>query len=153
MSQIWMNGEFVDSDQAVVSVYDHGLLYGDGCFEGIRIYNGRILKLKSHVKRMFESAEAIRLKPPYSIDEVEQAVRETVARNNQQYGYIRLVFRRGKGTLGLNPFLFPTPTLFVIVEDIKLYDDEMYANGMSIITANRPRLPIQCIDPKNKRLN
>ena len=153
MSQIWMNGEFVDSDQAVVSVYDHGLLYGDGCFEGIRIYNGRILKLKSHVKRMFESAEAIRLTPPYSIDEVEQAVRETVARNNQQYGYIRLVFTRGKGTLGLNPFLCPTPTVFVIVEDIKLYDDEMYANGMSIITANRPRVPIQCLDPKIKSLN
>ncbi len=153
MSTIWMNGEFVDSDSAVVSVYDHGLLYGDGCFEGIRIYNGRILKLKSHIKRMFDSASSIRLTPPYSFEEVEQAVRDTVAKNNQQYGYIRLVFTRGKGTLGLNPFLCPTPTVFVIVEDIKLYDDEMYERGMSIITSERPRVPIRCLDPKVKSLN
>jgi branched-chain amino acid aminotransferase len=101
MSKIWIDGQFVESTEASVSVFDHGLLYGDGCFEGIRIYNGRILKLRSHIVRMFESAAAIRLQPGYSIDEIEEVVRETVKINNQKDGYIRpllllnaLVFQR-----------------------------------------------------------
>ena len=153
MPKIWINGEFVDSSEATVSVFDHGLLYGDGCFEGIRIYNGRIFKLHSHIKRMFESAAAIRLHPGYSIDEIEIAIRETVKLNERQNGYIRLVFTRGKGTLGLNPFLCPEATVFIIVEKIKLYTDEMYKDGMSIIVAERPRVPSQCLDPKVKSLN
>ena len=148
-----MNGEFVDSETASVSVYDHGLLYGDGCFEGIRIYNNRIFKLKSHLKRMFESADAIRLVCPYTSDEIEKAIRDTVAKNNQIDGYIRLVFTRGKGTLGLNPFLCPRPNVFIIAEKIKLYEDDMYENGMSIIVSNRPRVPISCLDPQVKSLN
>ena len=99
MSKIWIDGKFVESSKAHVSVFDHGLLYGDGCFEGIRVYNGRILKLRSHIVRMFESAAAIRLQPGHSIDEMEEIVRETVAINDQKDGYIRLVFTRGKGTL------------------------------------------------------
>ena len=153
MSKIWIDGQFVDSQDAQVSVFDHGLLYGDGCFEGIRVYNNRIFKLRSHLKRMFESAEAIRLQPGYSIDELEEIVRESVRENAQQDGYIRLVFTRGKGTLGLNPFLCPTATVFVIVEKIKLYPDEMYDDGMSIVVAKRPRVPAQCLDPKVKSLN
>jgi len=153
MSKIWLNGEFVESEDAQVSVFDHGLLYGDGCFEGIRVYNNRIFKLRSHLKRMFESAQAIRLQPGCSIDELEEIVRETVRVNNQSDGYIRLVFTRGKGTLGLNPFLCPTATVFVIVESIKLYPDEMYEDGMSIIVAERPRVPAHCLDPKVKSLN
>ncbi|HIN09215.1 MAG TPA: branched-chain-amino-acid transaminase [Phycisphaerales bacterium] len=153
MSKIWINGKFVASSEAKVSVFDHGLLYGDGCFEGIRIYNGRIFKLLSHVKRMFESASAIRLQPGYSMEEIESAIRETVKINNRQNGYIRLVFTRGTGTLGLNPFLCPVATVFIIVEKIKLYTDEMYENGMSIIVAERPRIPMQCLDPKVKSLN
>ena len=153
MSKIWIDGKFVDSSKANVSVFDHGLLYGDGCFEGIRIYNGRILKLRSHIVRMFESAAAIRLQPGHSIDEMEEIVRETVAINEQKDGYIRLVFTRGKGTLGLNPFLCPTATVFVIVESIKLYPDEMYDDGMSIIVAKRPRVPKECLDPQVKSLN
>ena len=144
MSKIWIDGKIVDSSEAKVSVFDHGLLYGDGCFEGIRIYNGRIFKLRSHIKRMFESATAIRLQPGCSIEEIEHAIREIVKINECQNGYIRLVFTRGKGTLGLNPFLCPTATVFIIVEKIKLYTDEMYEEGMSIIVANRPRIPTQC---------
>ena len=153
MSKIWLNGSFVDSQDAQVSVFDHGLLYGDGCFEGIRVYNGKIFKLRSHIKRMYESAEAIRLQPGYSIDELEEHVRATVKINNQQDGYIRLVFTRGLGTLGLNPFQCPTATVFIIVEKIKLYTDEMYEEGMSIIVAKRPRVPMRCLDPKVKSLN
>ena len=153
MSKIWIDGKIVDSSEATVSVFDHGLLYGDGCFEGIRIYNGRIFKLRSHIKRIFESATAIRLQPGYSIEEIEHAIREIVKINECQNGYIRLVFTRGKGTLGLNPFLCPTATVFIIVEKIKLYTDEMYEEGMSIIVANRPRIPTHCLDPKVKSLN
>lgn len=153
MSKIWIDGKFVDSSEATISVFDHGLLYGDGCFEGIRIYNGRIFKLRSHVKRIFESAAAIRLQPGYSIEEIEHAIRETVKVNSRQNGYIRLVFTRGIGTLGLNPFLCPSATVFIIVEKIKLYTDEMYDEGMSIIVAERPRVPIECLDPKVKSLN
>jgi branched-chain amino acid aminotransferase len=153
MSKIWIDGNFVESSEANVSVFDHGLLYGDGCFEGIRIYNGRILKLRSHIVRMFKSAAAIRLQPQHSIDEMEEIVRETVAINEQKDGYIRLVFTRGKGTLGLNPFLCPTPTVFVIVEKIKLYPTEMYEDGMSIVVAKRPRVPKECLDPQVKSLN
>jgi len=153
MSKIWIDGKFVESSKAHVSVFDHGLLYGDGCFEGIRVYNGRILKLRSHIVRMFESAAAIRLQPGHSIDEMEEIVRETVAINDQKDGYIRLVFTRGKGTLGLNPFLCPTATVFVIVESIKLYPDEMYEDGMSIIVAKRPRIPAECLSPQVKSLN
>ncbi len=153
MSKIWLDGTFVDSQDAQVSVFDHGLLYGDGCFEGIRVYNGRIFKLRSHLKRMFDSAQALRLQPGYSIDELEEIVRESVNVNEQQNGYIRLVFTRGKGTLGLNPFQCPTATVFVIVENIKLYPDEMYEDGMSIIVAKRPRVPARCLDPQVKSLN
>jgi branched-chain amino acid aminotransferase len=153
MSKIWIDGKFAESSRAHVSVFDHGLLYGDGCFEGIRIYNGRILKLRSHIVRMFESAAAIRLQPGHTIDEMEEIVRETVAINEQKDGYIRLVFTRGKGTLGLNPFLCPTATVFVIVENIQLYPNEMYEDGMSIIVANRPRVPKECLDPQVKSLN
>ncbi|MDP6542282.1 MAG: branched-chain-amino-acid transaminase [Phycisphaerales bacterium] len=152
-TKIWMDGEFVPTDGASISVFDHGLLYGDGCFEGIRVYNGRILKLRSHVERIFESAAAIRLQPGYCIEEIEEAIRETVAVNDRQDGYIRLVFTRGKGTLGLNPFLCPKATVFIIAEKIKLYPDEMYDEGMSIIVAKRPRVPIACLDPQVKSLN
>ena len=153
MPKIWINGAFVDSSEASVSVFDHGLLYGDGCFEGIRIYNGRIFKLQSHLRRMFDSAQAIRLNPGYSIEEIESAVRETVELNKQLNGYIRLVFTRGTGTLGLNPFLCPTPTIFIIANDISLYADELYEQGMPIIVAKRPRVPIECLNPAVKSLN
>lgn len=102
---------------------------------------------------MFKSAAAIRLQPQHTIEEMEEIVREAVAVNEQKDGYIRLVFTRGKGTLGLNPFLCPTPSVFVIVEKIKLYPTEMYEEGMSIVVAKRPRIPVACLDPQVKSLN
>ncbi|MEE2895188.1 MAG: branched-chain-amino-acid transaminase [Planctomycetota bacterium] len=153
MSQVWMDGKLVPKSEAMVSVYDHGLLYGDGCFEGIRAYGGRILKLKSHLARMFESASLIRLNPAYDVDELEDAIRETLAANELSDAYIRLIFTRGVGTLGLHPFRCPTPGTIVIADKIQLYPEELYEEGMKVIVADRPRIPIPCLDPRIKSLN
>ncbi|MDG2053751.1 MAG: branched-chain-amino-acid transaminase [Phycisphaerales bacterium] len=151
--KIWLDGEFLDHEKAVVSVFDHGLLYGDGCFEGIRIYNGRIFKLRTHLERMFRSAELLRLKSPYTIDEIEAACRESVVVNEIANGYIRLVFTRGVGGLGLNPFLCDKPTVFIISDSIQLYPAEMYETGLRVVMAERRRFPINCLDPSIKSLN
>lgn len=148
-----MDGKLVPKSEAVVSVFDHGLLYGDGCFEGIRAYGGRILKLKSHLARMYESASLIRLNPAYDVDEVEDAVRATLEANGLEDAYIRLIFTRGVGTLGLHPFKCPTPGTIVIADKIQLYPEELYDNGMHVIVAKRPRIPIPCLDPRIKSLN
>ncbi len=148
-----MDGKLVPKSEAVVSVFDHGLLYGDGCFEGIRAYGGRILKLKSHLARMYESASLIRLNPAYDVDEVEDAVRATLEANGLEDAYIRLIFTRGVGTLGLHPFRCPTPGTIVIADKIQLYPEELYENGMHVIVAQRPRIPIPCLDPRIKSLN
>ncbi|MCP4833994.1 MAG: branched-chain-amino-acid transaminase [Phycisphaera sp.] len=153
MSHIWMDGKLVPKSEAVVSVYDHGLLYGDGCFEGIRAYGGRILKLKSHIARMYESASLIRLNPAFVGDEIEAAIRETLAANELEDAYIRLIFTRGVGTLGLHPFRCPTPGTIIIADRIQLYPEELYEQGMKVIVANRPRIPIPCLDPRIKSLN
>jgi branched-chain amino acid aminotransferase len=136
-----------------VSVYDHGLLYGDGCFEGIRAYGGRVFKLRSHLERLFESAAKIRLTPPYSAGELEAAVRETIAANDLPDGYIRLVLTRGAGTLGLHPFRCPLPATIIITDTIQLYPPELYDRGMRVIVAKRPRIPVACLDPAIKSLN
>ncbi len=153
MSKVWINGEIVDKDQAVISVYDKGVLYGDGCFEGIRAYNGRLFKIKSHLKRLYESASSIHLEPPCSIDEFEQAIRDTLAASGLTDAYIRPVFTRGPGTLGLNPFLCKKPTAFAIVDTIQIYPPELYASGMPVIIAALARIPIQCLDPAVKSCN
>jgi branched-chain amino acid aminotransferase len=151
--KVWLDGHLVDKQHAVVPVYDHGLLYGDGVFEGIRVYNGRIFKLKSHLERLAASAHAIHLTLHYTIREIEQAVRETVAANNMKDAYIRLVVTRGAGPLGLNPFTCPKPATIVICDRISLYPPEMYDNGMPVIVAKRPRIPVECLDPSIKSLN
>ena len=151
--KVWLNGSIVPQDQALISVFDHGLLYGDGCFEGIRLYNGRILKLMSHLDRMYSSAEKIRLKPSYSKEQVAAAIRETIKANNLNDAYIRLIFTRGVGTLGLHPFRCPDPGTIIIVDAIKLYPQELYDQGMRVIVAERPRIPIECLDPAIKSLN
>ena len=153
MSHIWMDGKLVPKSEAVVSVYDHGLLYGDGCFEGIRAYRGRILKLKSHIARMYESASLIRLNPAFDVDEIEDAIRETLVANELEDAYIRLIFTRGVGTLGLHPFRCPTPGTIIIADKIQLYPEELYEQGMKVIVAQRPRIPIPCLDPRIKSLN
>ena len=151
--EIWLDGQWVDPSNAVVSVFDHGLLYGDGCFEGIRIYNGRIFKLRTHLERIYDSARRIRLDPAYDIETIEAATREAVHRNELTNGYIRIVFTRGRGTLGLHPFKCLRSSAFIIAADISLYPEEMYVEGMPVIVAKRPRVPIDCLDPKIKSLN
>ncbi len=137
----------------MVSVFDHGLLYGDGCFEGIRAYNGRIFKLRSHLERMYESADRLRLTPAYPIDVIDAAVREAMQVNELSDAYIRLVFTRGVGTLGLNPFQCPKAGTVIIADTIALYPEELYETGLAVIVANRPRIPIPCLDPAVKSLN
>ncbi len=153
MKKVWLNGELVDQEKATVSVFDHGLLYGDGCFEGIRMYNGRILKLGAHLRRMYQSAEKLRLKPAYDPETIDRAIRETIAANGLNDAYIRLIFTRGAGTLGLHPFKCPTPGTIIIADTIQLYPEELYENGMKVVVAERPRIPIRCLDPSVKSLN
>src|SRR5688572_23595784 len=153
MGKVWIDGKLVEQDQAKVSVYDHGLLYGDGCFEGIRSYNGRILKLQSHLRRMYSSAERIRLKPAYSPEQIGQAIRQTLQANGMNDAYIRLIFTRGVGTLGLHPFRCPVPGTIIITDKIQLYPPELYESGMKVIVAQRRRIPIACLDPAIKSLN
>ena len=151
--KIWIDGKLVPAEDARVSVMDHGLLYGDGCFEGIRIYNGRIFKLHAHLRRMWASASELRLEPPYSHEEIEQAIRETVKVNGLTDGYIRLVFTRGVGTLGLHPFKCPRASCFIVADAIALYPQELYDDGMHIIVAKHRRVPVECLDPAIKSLN
>ncbi|MFG0257919.1 MAG: branched-chain-amino-acid transaminase [Phycisphaerales bacterium JB043] len=151
--QVWIDGDLKPSEEASVSVFDHCLLYGDGVFEGIRAYNGRVFKLRSHLKRLMRSADSIRLKVPYSIDELAGIIRETLDANEIMDGYIRLVVTRGVGTLGLHPFKCPTPTVICITDTIELYPPEMYEEGMPIIVAERPRIPVECLDPRIKSCN
>ena len=153
MLKIWIDGQLVDEDQAKVSVFDHGLLYGDGVFEGIRVYNHRILKLDSHLKRMYRSCDRIFLKPSYTIEEIEQATRQTVKVNKLKDAYIRMVFTRGFGDLGLDPRKCPRPCHIIIADKIQLYPPELYATGIPVVVAERPRLPIKCLDPSVKSLN
>jgi branched-chain amino acid aminotransferase len=151
--KIWMNGEFVNRSDAKISVFDHGVLYGDGCFEGIRAYGGRIFKLASHLRRMYESAAMIRLTPQYTKEQIDKAIRDTVKANGLSDAYIRLVFTRGVGDLGLHPFHCPTPMCFVIADKIALYPQELYDTGLAVIVADRPRIPRACLDPAIKSLN
>ena len=151
--QVWIDGSFVDRDQASISVFDHGLLYGDGCFEGIRIYNGRIFKLQSHLNRLYDSARRIRLEPYYDIETLGAMTREAVERNGLTNGYIRIVLTRGVGTLGLHPFKCERSSAIIIADDISLYPESMYTEGMPVVVAKRPRVPVDCLDPQIKSLN
>ena len=150
---VYVNGEFYKKDEAVVSVFDHGYLYGDGVFEGIRIYNGRIFRHKEHIDRLYCAAKAILLEIPVSKEEMLEAMCETVRKNNLQDGYMRLVVSRGKGDLGLSPTNCEKPTVVIIVDNIKLYSDEMYKKGMKVVTAATRRNNPAALDPQIKSLN
>ena len=152
---VYVNGELLPKNRAAVNVFDHGLLYGDGVFEGIRVYRGRIFKLGQHLDRLYECAGRIRidLEKHVSRDEMARILRRTVEANELIEGYIRLVVTRGVGTLGLNPFLCPEPGVICIADQIRLYTTEMYENGMRVIVAERPKTPIECLDPRIKSLN
>ena len=139
MQYIYLNGEFVESDNAKVSVFDHGVLYGDGVFEGIRAYSGRVFRLKEHIDRIFAAAKAIALDIPMSKAELAEVVKKTCAVNNLKDCYIRLVITRGKGDLGLSPTNCAKPTVFCIAAGIKLYTAEQYEKGMAVITSVQRR--------------
>ena len=150
---VYINGEFVPKSKATVSVFDHGFLYGDGIFEGIRVYNGRIFKLKAHLVRLYESAKTIMLNIPLTIDEMERNVIETVRRTGFRDAYIRLVVSRGVGDLGLDPQKCYRPSVIIIVDHIQLYPEELYLNGLPTATVSTTRNPSDSLNPKIKSLN
>jgi len=151
--KVWLNGELVEKAEAKLSVFDHGVLYGDGVFEGIRVYDGKVFQCEAHIERLFNSAREIRLAIPYTKQEIAEAVRETLEANDVADGYVRLVVTRGEGTLGLNPFKCPAPTVFVIADQIVLYPQEMYAKGMAVIIARTARTSARMLKPSIKSLN
>jgi branched-chain amino acid aminotransferase len=150
---IYLNGKLVPREEANVSVFDHGVLYGDGIFEGIRVYDGNIFRLKEHIERLYESAKTIHLKIPMSPEELSKATVDTVTANNVRDAYIRLVITRGVGDLGIDPSSCPKPTVFIIVATITLYPPEFYEKGVPLITASTRRIPMECLDPRIKSLN
>uniref|UniRef100_A0A7C2EJT4 Branched-chain-amino-acid aminotransferase n=1 Tax=Ammonifex degensii TaxID=42838 RepID=A0A7C2EJT4_9THEO len=150
---IYLDGEYVSEDKAVISVFDHGLLYGDGVFEGIRAYHGRVFKLKEHLERLYESAKSILLTIPLTREEMQEVVLETCRRNNIRDGYIRLVVTRGRGDLGLDPKKCPRPTVFCIAASIQLYPPEFYERGLEVITVPTRRNVPEALNPRIKSLN
>ena len=153
MTKVYICGKLVDKADAVVSVFDHGLLYGDGVFEGIRVYSGKVFLIDEHVERLYESAEAIRLEIPMTRAAMAQALNETVAANGIRDGYIRLVVTRGAGTLGLDPKKTSDPQVIIIADSIALYPSEMYQEGLKLITASTLRNHPQALSPRIKSLN
>ena len=151
--KIWLDGKLVDETDARISVFDHGLLYGDGVFEGIRVYKRRIFEIDAHIRRLYESARAIRLIIPLKAAELVKAVEETVKANGVVDGYIRLVVTRGVGNLGLNPFTCEKSSVFIIAGSIQLYPDELYEKGMKVISATTVRNHPLAIPPQVKSLN
>jgi len=152
MTRVYINGEFFEKEHAKVSVYDHGLLYGDGVFEGIRIYSGKVFKHPEHIARLFESAKHIALDIPLTPAEMLKAVEDTVKENKKIDGYIRLIVTRGPGNLGLDPRSCQ-PNVIVIVDDISLYPEELYDTGMRIVTASLIRNHPNALNPRIKSLN
>lgn len=151
--KIYLDGQFVDESLAKISVFDHGVLYGDGVFEGIRAYGGRVFKLNEHIDRIFDAAKAIDLIIPMDKDALSKVVTESCKVNDLTDGYIRLVVTRGKGDLGLSPTNCSGATVFCIATKIKLYSDESYENGLKVITAQQRRNKATIVDPQIKSLN
>lgn len=151
--KIYLNGKLVPESQAKVSVFDHGLLYGDGVFEGIRSYHGRVFRLEEHVERLYDSAKAIDLKIPMTRKAMAEAVVKTCKANQVMDGYIRLVVTRGVGSLGLNPYLCKKAQVIIIAGAIQLYPKEMYENGLKIVTVGTTRNVSEAVNPRIKSLN
>ena len=151
--KIYIDGKYLDERNAKVSVFDHGLLYGDGIFEGIRIYNGRVFKLKEHIDRLFYSAKALLLNIPLSHAEMMKATVETCRKNKLREGYIRLIVTRGVGTLGLNPRTCKKPSVIIIADKIQLYPPAYYQRGLDIITVPTTRNLHSALNPAIKSLN
>ncbi len=151
--KIWLDGQMLDESEAKISVFDHGLLYGDGIFEGIRCYDGRVFRLVEHVERLFMSARAILLEMPWTQQEVCDIVCDTIRANGLSDGYIRLVVTRGSGGLGLNPYLCKKPSMFCIAASIQLYPEEYYQKGLELITCSTRRPSHATLSPQVKSLN
>jgi len=151
--KVYINGKLFDKPDAKISVYDHGLLYGDGVFEGIRIYDGKIFRLRQHVERLFESARAIKLDIPLTREHLTEAILGTVRANNKQNGYIRPLVTRGAGTLGLDPRKTTDPQVIIIVDDISLYPPEVYEHGLELATVATIRNHPDAVNPRIKSLN
>jgi branched-chain amino acid aminotransferase len=151
--KVYINGELYEKENARISVYDHGLLYGDGVFEGIRAYNGRIFRCKEHVDRLFASARAIALEIPMSKEEVADAMRATLDANGLTDAYIRLVVTRGVGTLGLDPYECSEPQVIIITDSVSLYPREYYEKGLELVTVSTLRNHPNALNPRIKSLN
>ena len=152
-STIYIDGEFLPESEAKVSVFDHGLLYGDGIFEGIRFYNGRVFRLDEHLDRLWDSARSICLEIPISREEMTEALLETIRQNGLRDGYIRQIVTRGVGNLGLNPLQCKRPSVIIIAATIALYPEEVYRNGLTIVTCATRRMNAAALNPAVKSLN
>ncbi|MFL6201853.1 MAG: branched-chain-amino-acid transaminase [Thermoanaerobaculia bacterium] len=150
---IWLDGQWYDRSTAMVSVYDHGLLYGDGVFEGIRVYGGKIFRLAEHLDRLYDSAHAIWLTIPMSKEEMAQVTEEAVRRSGIAEGYIRHIVTRGVGDLGLDPRKCARPSIIIIVDTIKLWPEEVYETGLKVVTAGTPIPQREALSPRVKSLN
>ncbi len=153
MPTVWLDGKWHDRETATVSVYDHGLLYGDGVFEGIRVYGGKIFKLSEHLDRLYDSAKAIWLTIPMPKEELVAVTEEAVRRSGIAEAYIRHIVTRGVGDLGLDPRKCPKPTVIIIVDTIRLFPEEMYENGLRVVTAGTPIPHRESLSPRVKSLN
>jgi branched-chain amino acid aminotransferase len=150
---IWLDGKWCDRSTAMISVYDHGLLYGDGVFEGIRAYGGKIFRLMDHLERLYDSAKAICLNIPLSPDELVHTTEEALRRSGIHEAYIRHIVTRGVGDLGLDPRKCPRPTLIIIVDTIKLWPEQVYEAGLNVVTAGTPIPQRESLSPRVKSLN
>jgi len=150
---IYLNGKYVPEEEARISVFDHGFLYGDGVFEGIRAYRGRVFKLEEHLQRLYASAKAIALKIPLSKEEMKEKILETLRKNRLKDAYIRLVVSRGKGDLGLDPLKCPHPEVIIIAHRISIYPEELYQKGMEVVIVSTRRNIPSALDPSIKSLN
>ncbi len=151
--KVYIGGKLYDKADAKISVYDHGLLYGDGVFEGIRSYSGRVFRLKEHVDRLYESAASIHLQIPMPRDSMAQAIIDTLAANKLVDAYIRVIITRGAGSLGLDPRKTTDPQIIIITDAISLYPAELYEHGLKIVTAGTMRNHPSALNPRIKSLN
>lgn len=151
--KIWLNGSLVDESNAKISVFDHGLLYGDGVFEGIRVYSSKVFELDAHLKRLYESAKVLRLKIDMTPQQLAEATIQTVKANNVVNGYIRLIVTRGIGSLGINPFVCEKPQIIIIADSIQLYPEGLCETGIKVIAACTIRNHPLAIPPQVKSLN
>jgi len=152
-AKVYINGTFYEQEDARISVFDHGLLYGDGVFEGLRSYGGKVFRLREHLDRLWESAKAIHLEIPISLPEMTDAVNESLRVNEIDDGYVRLVVTRGVGTLGLDPAQTSDPQVIIIADRITLYPEEFYTNGLKIVTVSTVRNHPAALSPRIKSLN